>query len=365
MDDKCACDYDQASMTSLANRVTLPLNVKEYQVAQLYSVAEASKNNTGGGEGIEVLKNEPFTDYPLLGGKYSSGQYTYKIYHLASKVPAFIRMILPKNSLEIHEEAWNAYPYCKTVITNPGYMKENFVIIIESFHIDDVGDQHNTCEALETIDRLSDVRYRNLVDNYLSRDAPAIITDAMDSWAVMNTDYFWFDNITHLYLENERLMETVPCALTSNLRTGSSDLAAFLRRVHSPEVAKWFVHWQNCDINAVKVLRKYYQRPYFLSSTVSPAHFNWVLMSSDYNSPSYKKVELDSGLIALAQLRGATQLRLTPINPCNSSCPELIADLHQGEMLVFTNLMWTLEYAPMRGLDNIAILTETVWEEDT
>lgn len=64
-----------------------------------------------------MLKNEPFVDYPLLGGKYSSGQYTYKIYHLASKVPAFIRILLPKNSLEIHEEAWNAYPYCKTVIT--------------------------------------------------------------------------------------------------------------------------------------------------------------------------------------------------------------------------------------------------------
>lgn len=89
----------------------------QYQVGQLFSVAEASKNNTGGGEGIEVLKNEPFTDHPLLGGKYSSGQYTYKIYHLASKVPGFIRMMLPKNSLEVHEEAWNAYPYCKTVIS--------------------------------------------------------------------------------------------------------------------------------------------------------------------------------------------------------------------------------------------------------
>lgn len=89
----------------------------QYQVGQLFSVAEASKNNTGGGEGIEVLKNEPFTNYPLLGGKYSSGQYTYKIYHLASKVPGFIRMMLPKNSLEVHEEAWNAYPYCKTVIS--------------------------------------------------------------------------------------------------------------------------------------------------------------------------------------------------------------------------------------------------------
>lgn len=89
----------------------------QYQVAQLFSVAEASKDNTGGGEGIEVLKNEPFTNYPLLGGKYNSGQYTYKIYHLASKVPAFIRLLAPKGSLEIHEEAWNAYPYCRTVIT--------------------------------------------------------------------------------------------------------------------------------------------------------------------------------------------------------------------------------------------------------
>lgn len=39
--------------------------------------------------------------------------------------------------------------------------------------------------------------------------------------------------------------------------------------------------------------------------------------------------------------------------------------IHNIAVVVFTNLMWTLEYAPMRGLDNIAILTETVWEEDT
>ena len=56
------------------------------QVAQLYSVAEASKNETGGGEGVEVLKNEPYEDVPLLNGKFTKGQYTHKIYHLASKV---------------------------------------------------------------------------------------------------------------------------------------------------------------------------------------------------------------------------------------------------------------------------------------
>ncbi|KAL6726918.1 hypothetical protein Aduo_008846 [Ancylostoma duodenale] len=115
------------------------MTVEEYQVGQLWSVAEASKAETGGGEGVEVLKNEPFEDVPLLNGKFSKGQYTHKIYHLQSKVPSIIRKIAPKGSLAIHEEAWNAYPYCKTVLTNPDYMKENFFVKIETIHLPDRG----------------------------------------------------------------------------------------------------------------------------------------------------------------------------------------------------------------------------------
>ncbi|KAL0972802.1 hypothetical protein UPYG_G00194920 [Umbra pygmaea] len=93
-------------------RVILPVSVEEYQVGQLYAVAETSKNETGGGEGVEVLKNEP---YEKDGEK---GQYTYKIYHLQSKVPNYVRVLAPKSSLTIHEEAWNAYPYCRTGTTH-------------------------------------------------------------------------------------------------------------------------------------------------------------------------------------------------------------------------------------------------------
>lgn len=50
----------------------------QYQVGQLYAVAEASKNETGGGEGVEVKVNEP---YEKDGEK---GQYTHKVYHLDS-----------------------------------------------------------------------------------------------------------------------------------------------------------------------------------------------------------------------------------------------------------------------------------------
>lgn len=127
-------------------RVVLPITVEEYQVGQLYSVAEVSKNETGGGEGVEVRKNEPFENYPLLGGKFSNGQYTYKIYHLASRVPGYIRLLAPKGSLEVHEEAWNAYPYCRTIITNPGYMKDGFFVCIETMHCPDRGDQENVHE---------------------------------------------------------------------------------------------------------------------------------------------------------------------------------------------------------------------------
>lgn len=121
----------------------MPLTVEEYQIGQLFSVAEASKNETGGGEGVEILKNEPFTDGNLLNGQYTSGQYTYKIYHLASKIPRLLRVLLPSGSYEIHEEAWNAYPYCKTVITNPGYMKNAFRICVETMHYGDAGETEN------------------------------------------------------------------------------------------------------------------------------------------------------------------------------------------------------------------------------
>ncbi len=72
-------------------RITMPMDVTNYQVGMLYGVARASMDETGGGEGVEVLQNEPYEDKPLLNGRFTKGQYTNKIYHLESKVPSFIK----------------------------------------------------------------------------------------------------------------------------------------------------------------------------------------------------------------------------------------------------------------------------------
>ncbi|XP_039580592.1 phosphatidylinositol transfer protein beta isoform [Passer montanus] len=132
----CARHRESPAVRAPGCRVVLPCSVQEYQVGQLYSVAEASKNETGGGEGIQVLKNEP---YEQDGEK---GQYTHKIYHLKSKVPGFVRMIAPEGSLVFHEKAWNAYPYCRTIVTNE-YMKDDFFIKIETWHKPDLGTTEN------------------------------------------------------------------------------------------------------------------------------------------------------------------------------------------------------------------------------
>lgn len=54
-----------------------------------------------------------------------------------------LRPILGKKGFQLHEEAWNAYPYCKTVITNPGYMKENLQVVLETLHCPDNGTVDN------------------------------------------------------------------------------------------------------------------------------------------------------------------------------------------------------------------------------
>jgi len=52
----------------------------QYQKGQLYMIAKASREETNGSEGIEVLVNERFT------GELGPGIYTHKVIHLSQYV---------------------------------------------------------------------------------------------------------------------------------------------------------------------------------------------------------------------------------------------------------------------------------------
>ena len=58
-----------------------------------------------------------------------------------------LRYLAPAGSLKLTEKAWNCSEYCRTVITNPGYMKENFLLKIETMCVEnDRGDRENVHE---------------------------------------------------------------------------------------------------------------------------------------------------------------------------------------------------------------------------
>ncbi|KAH7816210.1 putative Phosphatidylinositol transfer protein beta [Monocercomonoides exilis] len=135
-------------------RTQLPIGMDEFLIGQLYMVAKASAQNSGGGDGIEVLKNEPFVKDGV------NGIYTFKRMHIASRVPKFLRVILPKNALILEEESWNAFPYTKTMYTNP-WLKKDFSLTIESMHIEGAGPVDN---ALKLTDKELKMRKIEVID---------------------------------------------------------------------------------------------------------------------------------------------------------------------------------------------------------
>ncbi|KAJ2112075.1 hypothetical protein IW146_004884 [Coemansia sp. RSA 922] len=106
-------------------RIINNCTVDEYRIAQLYAVAKMSMSETGSGEGVEVIKNEPYDN------EKGKGQYTKKIYSFARQ-----------GSLELHEEAWNAYPHCLTVMTSP-LLGSSFKVVTETMHLADRAETEN------------------------------------------------------------------------------------------------------------------------------------------------------------------------------------------------------------------------------
>ena len=119
-------------------RIPLPMPVEEYRIAQLYMIAKKSKEESKGAEaGVEILINEPYTDGP--GG--NGGQYTKKLYHIGSHLPAWVKSLLPTTALIVEEEAWNAYPYAKTRWKCP--LVPKLSLECETYYTPDGGHQDN------------------------------------------------------------------------------------------------------------------------------------------------------------------------------------------------------------------------------
>lgn len=116
-------------------RIVMPMSLEEYQVAQMYSVTKMQHQSRTDTEGVDILESRPFDD------EFGKGHYTSKVYRLQSKVPTWLTAFAPADALILQEEAWNAYPRCKTVLKCPYFTK--FSLTIETIHEADNGQSEN------------------------------------------------------------------------------------------------------------------------------------------------------------------------------------------------------------------------------
>lgn len=129
-------------MLTIEYRIPMPCSVEEYRIAQLYMVAKSSEGHTSKGEGVEVLENEPYSD------ETGSGQFTHKLIHIGSKIPAWIKALLPSSALEIHEKGWNSYPTARTSYSCP-FLGERLSIEVVSKYLPDNGSSENVFDLSE------------------------------------------------------------------------------------------------------------------------------------------------------------------------------------------------------------------------
>ncbi|TKR61149.1 hypothetical protein L596_028301 [Steinernema carpocapsae] len=147
-------------------RIPLPFDAgSEYQRGQLYTVGQVSVSETGGGEGVEILEQRPFENEPLFQGERMSGTYTKKVYRVKSKAPFLVRKVFPDSAFVLEEHCWNAYPYTKTVLTNPSYMGKNFSVVVESMHLPDTGETENCLRLPAKLLKQREVVFIDITDD--------------------------------------------------------------------------------------------------------------------------------------------------------------------------------------------------------
>lgn len=197
------------------------------------------------------------------------------------------------------------------------------------------------------IDRISETSYSTLQNIYLSRAHPVIITDSHDAWPnQLNVP----ENFIEFLLELPDLKYSIPCNIGTNLmqvrNVNAPKLQYLLRQTSKIAKKGWFLHFRNCDFNAVKSSRLIFphkNRPYFISSHLPPFHTSWIILSQHYEISTEKRLPVKD-LVIVFQLSGTLTGRLGVHSDCKEFCSDQTFKLNAGESLVFNAQMWDFYY---------------------
>uniref|UniRef100_A0A336K1B6 CSON006020 protein n=1 Tax=Culicoides sonorensis TaxID=179676 RepID=A0A336K1B6_CULSO len=211
------------------------------------------------------------------------------------------------------------------------------------------------CENIDKITRISNTTYSYLHDKFLLRGHPTIISDSHETWNES-------ENFASYLLSLPGLTYSDPCELQTNLMLFKSSNLKTLLQLTADNIESdsdhWFIHFRNCDFEAVKASRAFIPKLYFYSPHLEPPYTSWLLMSQNYIHDRPKELSL-LNMVIIEQLLGTLQITLEAKDLCLDVCGSHFIQINAGESLVFMSKLWKFKYVPSDNSLSVTVVTET------
>lgn len=223
-------------------------------------------------------------------------------------------------------------------------------------------EQCEELSGLTSVGRQAELTQDEMTENHLYTAVPVIITDVIQDWVAVKDLDFDIKFIKELYYEDPILSNTSVCGFSGK----ESTLHDFLDKIDTLD--NYQVHWGHCNLPAAKVLRKFYQRPYFLPGMVEADTKNYVAIGRRKDHKKYPEytafLNFNMQMTWFSQIKGRFKYKLFPHQVCNETCNILEGALKPGETLVYCNNMWNLQYSAAGEEEAVAISSGGVWTDD-
>ena len=101
-------------MLIIEYRIFVPFRWDQCRIASAYSVNRRTKEETGNGDGFEIISHHDFEE------DGNPGHYVERVLHFKKQVPKVVAWAIPEKYAHLHEDNSNAFPHTVTTFQIPG-----------------------------------------------------------------------------------------------------------------------------------------------------------------------------------------------------------------------------------------------------
>ncbi|KAL1492758.1 hypothetical protein ABEB36_010962 [Hypothenemus hampei] len=137
------------------------------------------------------------------------------------------------------------------------------------------------CVDVYKVDKISSISPTEFLENYVKKVHPVVVTDGAVNWSARSIFNFkFFKEYFHKFeikKHSDKNCQFFP--YHTEFRSLREAFNVSESRALSNEKEKpWYIGWNNCNDEAGRYLRQFYERPYFLSNLTESLALSWIFM---------------------------------------------------------------------------------------